>query len=137
MAFVNEYISEEDIEKYEIKALFKKLYIGFYQPSWTVDHERKIHLIYVSSGIEEVGGQDTFSFYWKGYLLTVVLKVPEAGGVRKGHQWRHYDLLRLTLPDEIKPDQPKILDDLKEALIVFKTGGVFSDCTTFTATFGF
>ncbi len=136
MAFVNEYISEVDVDKYEIKALFKKLYIGFHQPCWTVDHERDIHLIYVSNGREDHGDEYTFSFYWKGHVLAVVLKV-RGGGEWRGAQWRHYDLLRITLPDEIKLEREHILEDLKEALVAFKSNGFFSNCTTHTATFGF
>ena len=37
MAFINEYISAENIKQYDIEALDKKFRKGHYKPSWTVD----------------------------------------------------------------------------------------------------
>ena len=48
MGFINEYISESDIKKYDIKALDEKYYKAHYEPSWTVDHERDIYLRYMT-----------------------------------------------------------------------------------------
>ena len=67
------------------------------------------------------------------------------GGVWRGPQWMHYDLLYIhpafrfsrTLPESLKPYQADILSHVKEALIVYQEAGIKSDCTTHTATFGF
>ncbi len=136
MTFVNEYISEEDIKKYDIENLNKKLYIANYKSKWTVDHERDIYLRYIGNRREERCEEHEYYFYWQGCFIKVALK-QGGGGVPRGSQWRHYEMLGITIPDEIKQHEPQIIADLKEALIAFKSSGVLSDCTSHKATFNF
>lgn len=136
MAFVNEYISEEDIKKYNIEALNEKLNIANYEPTWTVDNERDIYLRRVRRGREEFCDQITFFFSWKSLQMKMVLK-EKGGGEQDGPQWTHYELIRIDAWDDIAPYKKEIIENLKEALTAYKTLGVYSDCTTFTATFDF
>ena len=136
MAFVNEYISEEDIKKYDIEALNKKFCIADYNSKWTVDSERDIYLRYIGHGHEEFIQEHDFYMFWEGGVIDICLHV-EQGGKIDGPQWRHYELIKIKIPDEISEYKANILDDLKEALTEFKSAGLFSRCSTFKATFEF
>ncbi len=136
MSFVNEYILEEDIKKYGIESLNKKLYIANYKSTWTVDHERDIYLRRIKNRREERCNEVEYCFYWQGHLMKVVLK-QEGGGEHQGPQWRHYEMLDINIPEEIKQNESQVITDLKEALVAYKTLGVFSNCTSHKATFGF
>lgn len=125
MAFVNEYISEADIEKYGIKELNLKFRKPNPKPDWTVDHEREIYLRYLYSGREEFSNRHTYCFYWKGTPLMVTLDLIDAGGERGAEQWRNYSLWRIDIPDTIKSNETEILSDLKEALNAERGGRVF------------
>ena len=136
MAFANEYIPAADIEKYGIKEFDKKNHIAHYEPDWTVDHERDIYLRYVCNEREEFANRHTYAFYWKGTMLMVVVDI-DGGGVRNGAQWRHYTMWRFHLPENLKAHETEIIADLKDAFVAYKVGGVLSNSTKFTATFGF
>ena len=142
MAFVNEYIPEVDIEKYEIKKWDKKFQIGHYKPDWTMDRERDIYVRYTSTGREELSSHWAFCFYWKGDVFRAELAI-SGGGEPRGVQKRHYELVRLNiplfdpLPEFLETQRPEIFADLKDALIAFKDFGVLSRSTSHTATFNF
>ncbi len=142
MAFVNEYISPEDVEKYGIKALDDFYFKGHSRPSWTRDRERDIYLRYMTSGHEEFADEWTCVLYWRGRQIEAVLKV-SGGGKPGGDQWSHYQLLRLrtpirrSLPNELGQDEVEAKAILKEALIAYRDFGVRSDSTNHTATFDF
>lgn len=148
MAFVNEYMSDDDIKKYGIEEIDKFFNKAHYQPSWTVDRDRNVYLRYVQSGREETSQEWDFTYYWKGHLLFVRLHV-EGGGKRGGDGWSSYSKLRMGLPEQyyllnavflpeaLKANEAEIKADLKEALIAFRDFGVFSATATHTATFDF
>jgi hypothetical protein len=136
MPFINEYISDENIKKYDIEALDERFHKGHYEPSWTVDHERNMYLRYMTKEHEEFSNHLTYCFYWKGVVIEVVV-ITTGGGVRDGEQWGHYKLLQLKLPANLTTQEAEIKADLKEAFIAFKDWGVFSNSTVFTATFDF
>ena len=138
MAFVNERISSENIEKYKIKEFDDKNYKGHYKPQWTVDHERDIYLRYLYSDREEYCNRDTYVLYWHGEFVFVKVEI-DGGGIREKAAWRRYKLLKLTLPEALKGYETEVLADLKEAFIVYKNLGISSDVSdeNFTATFDF
>jgi hypothetical protein len=136
MAFVNEYISDEDIEKYDIEELNKKFHIANYKSTWTVNHEKDIYLRHVRRGREEHSDEHKYYFYWQGQLIDVVLK-QIGGGELNGPQWYEYELLHISISKEHEQSKPQIIAALKEALTAYKSSGLFSTCTTFSATFNF
>lgn len=136
MAFIIEYISAENIKKYDIEALDKRFHKGHYKPSWTVDHERNMYLRYMTKEHEEFSNHLTFCFYWKGIVIEVVV-ISTGGGLRNGEQWGHYKLLRWNLPANLIAQEAEIKTDLKEAFVAFKDWGILSTATTYTATFDF
>jgi len=136
MAFVNEYISESDIKKYDIEEIDHKLKKAHYKPNWTIDHESEIYLRHIGSGREEFANRHTFSFYWKGSLLSVQVDTA-GGGEWRGEQWRHYKLWRFEIPENLKQHEAEIMISLKEAFVAYKELGILSDSTKHTATFDF
>jgi hypothetical protein len=137
MPFINEYISAEDIKKYDIEALDKRFHKGHYKPSWTVDHERDMYLRYMTKEHEEFSHHITYCFYWKGVVIEVLIELSEAGGARNGPQWSRKKLLRWNLPANLVAQETEIKADLKEAFIAYKDFGILSTSTTYTVTFDF
>lgn len=83
MAFVNEYVSDEDVKKYgleEINRRYSKIDIpGRF--SWTVDRERNIYLRKMRS--DKDAFWEDFTFFWQGELLAVRLS-EEGTAIRGG-----------------------------------------------------
>jgi len=87
MAFINEYISEEDIEKYDLKKLIEKYKRYTYSPDlddidWTVDRENDIWFVFF--GREHDPKRDhgfteehIFVLYYKGHIIEVRLWLEE------------------------------------------------------------
>ncbi len=131
MAFINEYITESDLKKYDLEEIDKRFIVGgTHARAWTIDRDRDIYLRRVANGREEFRHQSSWSFYWKGTLLTVELDTIGAGGERGGHGWTHYKLRHLWIPPELDGKREEILADLREALTDYKGGGVYSSLST-------
>ena len=122
MTFVNEYISQEDIEKYHLDELEKKHHIPVY--SWTIDRERDNFLIYEGSGRKEASQMNFFFFYHKGEISKHTI-------------WRFVDRLSKTIEWKIQrygePEfesieqeryYKQLHDDLKEAIRTYRLDGV-------------
>jgi hypothetical protein len=151
MAFVNEYASKEDIVKYQFKEIDKHIGIGqrTNATDWTVDREREMYLRHVAWQNGE-DHQPTplsgYTFLWKGYLLwmeveTVALngKQGEVGFVRRritqlylmGDKFRQVGWSKERLPPELAAHRDEILKDIHDALLVYKSGGIFSSLTSY------
>ena len=112
MAFVNEYISEADIEKYSIRELDEKFRKMERKPHWTVDHERDIYLRYLHNEREEHSNRLTYYFYWKGTPLIVTVDIDSGGGARDAEQWISYKMWRIEIPESLRPHEAEIIVDL-------------------------
>lgn len=132
MAFVNETISETDIEKYGIRDINKRFRCS--NLDWTIDRDRDVYLRQVGQGREEFSHQSIWTFFWRGELLTVDLDTEEAGGTRGGACWSHKRVRRIQVPRHLADKRSQILDDLKEALMAYKNGGVYATASTYTLT---
>ncbi len=130
--FVNEYIPEADIEKYGIREINKSFLCNDFH--WTVDRERDMYLRKVERGREEFRHQSTWTFYWHGELLRVEIDAVEAGGDRGGYCWSHKKIRGLQIPHNLEGRRNEILNNLKEALLAYKDGGVFATATAYTLT---
>lgn len=133
MTFVNEYISEADLKKYNFAELYKRPRKGMDTATdWTINREANIWLrkFYTESdhtapdgGFTGVSGWD---FYWKGTLLTLeILDVGGGGGYGK-HRWTRKRLLNLSIPPDLENQRVQIIKDLKEAFTVYRGVGVSS-----------
>ena len=82
MAFVNEYISDEDVEKYGIRQLRDELH--FYhvtreQWDWTIDRERDVYLVQIHHLGRDLEPED-WLLYEKGRYCALMLH--RGGGSR-------------------------------------------------------
>lgn len=141
MAFVNEHIPEADLKKYGIEEIDKQFIVGgTHDMSWTVDRERDIYLRCVARGRFEDSDRSTWTFYWRGELMTVCLKTVDSGsdGDRYGHGWVRYQLVNcyrqgFFIPDHLLAQRDEIIADLREGLAARK-GGVYSSKSTYETT---
>lgn len=80
MAYVNEYISAEDIDKYGIKEIDRTHFLGGNTRArdWTVDRERGRYLRHVSTGREERSHVSEWTFLCDGQLFLMELSVLSA-----------------------------------------------------------
>lgn len=136
MAFVNEYISDDDIKKYNIEEIDRQFLKTTFRPDWTVDRERETYLRLVASGREEFANEKDFTFLWQGSLLVVRLK-ENGGGARGGEGWSDYQLVKIDLPEQLIQKEEDILADLRASLTAYKGGGVYSSRTKSKTTFDF
>ncbi len=135
MAFINEYIPEADVKKYGIEEIDKRFIVGGTRArDWTIDREREIYLRNVANGREEIRYQSTWTLYWKGELITLVLHLLGGAGKRGEPGWSHWKLHHIYIPSYLEDCRDEILADLKDALTAYKDGGVFSSNTTYSVT---
>jgi hypothetical protein len=135
MAFVNEYISEEDVAKYGLEDIDKNFIVGGTNSrSWTIDRERNIYLRNVMRGREEHKSLSGWTFFWHGQWIYLEMEVVDAGGKPGGAGWVHRRLCTIELPDQLKGQRAEILAALKEALIAYKDFGIYSVCTDYSVT---
>lgn len=138
MAFVNEFVSEEDDKKYGLAAIDKRYFKGHYEPHWTRDRERDMYLRFMRDAGEEGMDKQTFVFYWKGTLIEVGLNnvrdEKSIGSKTMVWKMRGMGPMWMEKNPEVKAVTQKILQenkaeiaaDLKEALMVYKDGGIYS-----------
>ena len=74
MAFVNEYISPEDRERYRLADFEKRLFMINPGPDWAIDRERNIFLRVINPaarksepGDPNAGREKDYHFHWCGY----------------------------------------------------------------------
>jgi hypothetical protein len=135
MAFVNEYMSGADAEKYGIEAINNRFIVGGTRArDWTIDGERDVYLRIVATGREEMASRSTWTLFRNGVLIVVELDlVRTTGGVGKPSS-SHYKLLRLDMPSSLQSQKYAVLDDLRAALICYRDGGVYATATAFSLT---
>ena len=134
MGFVNEFVSEEDVEKYRLVEIDKQFVVGGTNSrQWTIDRVRDIYLRKVAVGGHtdpEIRNQTKWTLYWRGTLLALGLDGMGSGGKSGEPGWSHWKLVWLCgssgLPVHLKTQKAEILETLKEALTTYKGGGVYS-----------
>ena len=135
MAFVNEYIPKEDLERYNFAELSKRRKKGGYENSqWTVDRDAEtwIWCYYIESDHTELDGGFTgvsgWHYCWRGTMLFFEVKSTgfRGGGTREP-TWQAKKLLSLEIPKEIETYRPQIITDLIEAFTAYRGAGVLAD----------
>lgn len=138
MAFVNEFIPSEDVEKYHIAEIDKRFVVGGTSSrQWTIDRERDVYLRNVARGAAgdpDIRNQTEWTLYWHGDLLVLRLDLLEGSGERGEPGWSHWRLVWFCgtsgLPSHLKSQKTQILGALKEALTVYQGAGVYSGAYT-------
>ena len=146
MAFVNEYISDEDVEKYGIAQLRDELHFDYARRcdwEWTRDRERDAYLIQ-RSHLGRDFEPEVWLLYEKGRYCAVML---HRGGGSKSYSEQPYRRLwhfkgfaeawpkRCPVPPN--EEQPHIIQLLKEALTVYGEGGMNSYVSDTIVSFNF
>jgi len=117
-------------EKFGLPDIDKKFKCGrTYARDWTIDRSRDMYLRIVARGREQRADQSTWTFYWKGELLTVQLEMISATGARGGHQCTHERLDSLELPAHLEQQREQVVADLIDALTAYKSCGLHSSAT--------
>lgn len=131
MAFVNEFISEEDRKKYKLDEIERGMRGRSPQRDWTIDHKREIYLRNIARGREDASHESTWHFYWCGELLTVCLEgESRSDGQEGGHLWVSYQLVDcyrkgFFIPSHLLRQRDMITEDLRAALRKYTEGGVY------------
>ena len=134
MSFVNEFITVEDVEKYDLEAIDNKFLVGQTRArDWTIDRDRDIYLrnVAIGGGADpDFRNQTKWSFYWHGELIYLRLDLVGGGGERDGPGWSHWKMIWLNgsygLPANLKSRLTGILGDLKQALTTYQGAGIYS-----------
>lgn len=136
MPFVNEYIPADDFEKYQLREIDKHHVVGGTNArDWTIDRERGIYLRNIANGREEYSFETIWTFYWSSRDYTLMLHSAGFSGKPGGPGQMRWGLVRVNgreVPDGIPEPQEEFLRDLEAALVAYKDGGVFAQCTEFT-----
>jgi hypothetical protein len=127
MAFINEFVSPADVEKYGLKEINRQYRMLDEGTDWTVDVERDIYIRRISQrGPSD--GSVYFHMYWRGTVFRVFIL--RLGNARLG-------LRGMELPQELESFRTQILADLKEALAVHGDAGMYSVAKDLKITFDF
>ncbi len=134
MAFVNEFISSADVEKYDLEAIDERFVVGgTHSRQWTIDREHDVYMRNVARGAgsdPDLRNQTEWTLYWHGDLLILRLDLLDGGGKPGEPGWSHWRLVWLDgsdgLPLHLKGQKDRIIDTLKEALTVYRGAGVYS-----------
>ena len=132
MAFVNEYVSDEDVEKYGIAQLRDELHFDYARRcdwEWTRDRERDAYLIQ-RSHLGRDFEPEVWLLYEKGRYCAVML---HRGGGSKSYSEQPYRRLWhfkgfcdawLRCPVPAEEEQPQVIQLLKEALTAYGYAGM-------------
>jgi hypothetical protein len=137
MAFINEYISEEDIEKYDLKKLIEKYKRYTYSPdldniNWTIDKENDIWL--VSFGREHDPEMDhgftrehIFVLHYKGHIIEARLWLEKDSSFNLSTRpyLVNWKLLSLTPNNLNEIDMKLIKNILCDALKIYGNHGIY------------
>lgn len=128
MAFVNEFVSEGDIKKYGLDALWHrwnpfhhgKLPPG-YRHAWTFDRERNAFFIPMASGREEHSNQKNCVLFWRGieWQVDVDLVAGSSGMLDEVPFKRVWELARIQHPRGEQVPRDEIVPVLKDALTAY------------------
>lgn len=135
MPFVNEHIPAEDFEKYQLREIDRHHVVGGVNArSWTVDRDKDMYLRKLAQGRDEYSHEMYWTFFWRGHAYTLEL---HAAGYTKSSATSgcaRWELVRINgkePPAGIPAPPDQFLSDLESALLAYKDGGVYSNCTDF------
>ncbi|AVD71639.1 hypothetical protein [Desulfobulbus oralis] len=129
MAFVNEWISEEDMEKYHLREIRKKMVADRGRPDWVRDRERDMYLMQVR-GLGQANEYEVWLLYARGKYAAVRIYCAGSKRLDDGtlhRRWRFVEFhksLRCPFPEPPQEDLPAIFRLLEEALSVYGAEGM-------------
>lgn len=148
MAFINEYVSDEDVKKYELEKMWDDFH-PFYKHSykepgfrfaWTVDRTRNAYFMPVHIGREEYSNQITCVLWIDGIQLVVVLNKGDESteNVKDGLGKVVWYLSEIRKPvSNTTLDHSEIIELLKEALLEYGYDGIWKALPNYAVNFAF
>lgn len=143
MTFINEYVSKENIEKYQLEALWKRTHLG-QTPigdsySWTFNNERNIFLMLIRSGNEmETANDHTFLLWWDGSEISLQLKREGNANYRTNEGHATWHLKRLNIPPDFQAATvEEVTDVVKQALTHYGFMGAHRTLKNYAVNFSF
>lgn len=137
MGFSREPISESDIVAYGLRQINEDLFVVGFGNGWVIDRARNIYLRWIRLDKDNPTRMQ-FTFFWKGVLLDLELisSSPKNAAFEDSTTWQlaHSPL---ELPAELEAHRIDILQDLRDALIVYGSFGMSSRSTHHQATIAF
>jgi hypothetical protein len=142
MAFVNEIVSEEDIQKFGLDELKRQFdYYGWYDGrpkgfwhTWTIDRERGIWLVYAKM-IEEIGPSDRpeptnehiFVLDWQGQQAKFTIERIRCPRWPSDSPYIiEWGLIAMDIPKTLDVPRNTVLPVFKEAMTVYGLRGAHS-----------
>lgn len=129
MSYENEYVSDDEVEKYGLNAVWNRYHPSNPAPhpgfrhSWTVNRDSDSFLIRVKIGREEEERMSTFVFRCGGVLYDVQLEYHSSGD-EKGPYFIKWRLLKLSPePSDVRV-RGDVLASLTQALQAFGYWGI-------------
>jgi len=147
MTFVNEYISEENLKKFNIKDLYvkynprliKKGIPDYKKFSWIADKSRDFFLVRMKNGREELSHHSEWVVFFRGEIIS--LELARAVGGSKNYSEVPYvkvwDFVSMGENNFVGVEKDLIFDFLKEALTVYGDNGVNSHVENVEVKFNF
>ncbi len=130
MAFVNEWISEEDMEKYHIREIRKKMVADkLDRLCWVRDRERDMYLMQVR-GLGQANEYEVWLLYARGKYAAVRIYLVGSKHLEDGTEgmvWHFVEFdkgLFCPFPEPPQEDLPAIFRLLEEALSVYGRRGI-------------
>ena len=146
MAFVNEYATDEDIEKYDLNRIWDqyhparkgKYYLG-QRPWFTIDREKNILVMMVGGGGREDAGRVKILLLIKGCHVVVELESANGSSLSfKDNPFKIvWDLISVHSQQDLNVPQKEVLKILKEALSVYGYFGVHEQIPNTIVEFNF
>ena len=154
MAFVNEFVSEEDIQRFGLDELmrhFNPLSLGWskgrpeaFRHTWTIDRERGLWLM-EAKWIEETGptGRNEpttkriFILDWQGERIRFLLDRTRSPKFSDSPFYVKWSLLEMHMPATLDVPRQTIISLLKEALVAYGDWGARSQVTNTLVTLSF
>jgi hypothetical protein len=146
MAFVNEYASDEDIEKYGLKEIWdryfpnrKNEWLTGGRPALTIDHDRNTFLLPIGQGSSGSGNRTMFLLYFDGHNIRADLELTKNSSKKVSERpfFRDWNLAYLNLPGNIEHRREEIVDVLKDAVVSYGYRGVSRQIPSTQVSFNF
>lgn len=133
MDFVNEYASIEDIEKYELRALWDRFcpkekgnYFSGKKPSFIIDRVRNTFMLTIGQGYGDVGNRKMFLLKFRGEEILFDLDLVDGSSPNINDRpfFRVWDLGYMKIPEHMIDQKDEIVSVIKEAVAVYGYRGI-------------
>lgn len=137
MAFVNEIIPPQDIVAYGIKDIDKRYVVGgTSSDQWTIDRERNIYLRQVANGPREIElfYRGIWTLFFDDELIEIGIDNLSSSGELNAPATGHKAVRYMNIPARLERCRDQIVEALREALLVYKNGGVYASSFHYSLT---